>query len=150
MRRSLVFSIPNDITMIAPASVRMCEFASRNTLRPRECYRFNVAVDELLSNIIKYAFHDGQTHYIAIRVDILPDRVELTIRDDGIPFDLTAYPEPELSTTLEERATGGLGIHLVRKLMHSISYEYTCGQNVVHLVYFRDPTGLHASALDPV
>lgn len=139
MKHSLAFSIPNDSILVAPASVRMCDFAMRNALHPRECHRFNVAIDELLCNIINYAFTDQKTHYIAIQLDILPDHVHITIRDDGIPFDLTTYPEPDITLPLDERPTGGLGIHLVRKLIHQVSYERKFGQNVVHLIQFKEP-----------
>lgn len=145
MRNHLAFSIPNDIAMIAPASVRLCEFATKNSWQPRDCYRFNIAVDEILSNIIAYAYPDQQTHSIKIQLDMYPDRVELTIRDDGQPFDPFSYPEPDTSLPLEQRPTGGLGIHLVRKLIHHVSYERISGQNVVHLVHYReqaDPAAL--------
>jgi anti-sigma regulatory factor (Ser/Thr protein kinase) len=127
--------------MIVPASVRLCEFSAQNFVQPRECHRLNMAVDELLSNIICYAYTDDLRHYIAIQMDIYPDRVELTFRDDGVFFNLMAHPEPDTSLPLEERPTGGLGIHLVRKLIHQVDYERKFGQNVVHLVQYREPAG---------
>lgn len=138
MRKSLAFSIPSDITMITPACVRLCDFAARNAMHPRECHRFNVAIDEILSNIILYGFPDKELHHIAIRLDLYTDRIELIIRDDGIPFNPLTYPEPDTTSPLEERVSGGLGIHLVRKLMSKVSYERKNGQNVLRLALYRE------------
>jgi serine/threonine-protein kinase RsbW len=46
--------------------------------------------------------------------------VTLTVEDDGPPFDPLAYPQPDLDAELGERLAGGLGIHLVRRLMDDV------------------------------
>ena len=94
----------------------------------------NTVLDELLSNIISYAFDDDADHEIDIRVELAGPRLSITIADDGTPFDPFALPDPDTTLPLDERSVGGLGIHLVRKVMDEASYERVGPNNVVTLV----------------
>jgi sigma-B regulation protein RsbU (phosphoserine phosphatase) len=51
------------------------------------------------------------------------------ITDNGIPFDPTAAPEADTTSSVEDRSIGGLGIHLMRSLMTSITYRRTATAN---------------------
>jgi anti-sigma regulatory factor (Ser/Thr protein kinase) len=53
-----------------------------------------------------------------VRVAVLDDGIELEIRDDARPFDpLADRPAPYLGPDLARRRPGGLGLHLVRRLI---------------------------------
>lgn len=54
--------------------------------------------------------------------------------DDGKMFDPTAAAEPDITLSADDRAIGGLGIHIVRKFMDLMSYEHRDGKNIVTLV----------------
>ena len=83
----------------------------------------DVVLDEVLSNIVRHGLRDGREHEICIALAVEPDTVTLTVEDDGPPFDPLAYPQPDLDAELGERSAGGLGIHLVRRLMDDVRYE---------------------------
>ena len=57
----------------------------------------------------------------------------MVLKDDGVEFDPTAVDEADTTQSSENRKIGGLGIHIVRRLMDSVSYEYSNGRNVVTL-----------------
>ena len=92
----------------------------------------NMALDDLLNNVVQYAFPNDQTeHHIQVEGDVRDGCVVLTITDDGIPFNpLTAAP-PDLSLLLHERDIGGLGIHLVRSMFDEVTYRRNVGRNVL-------------------
>ena len=54
--------------------------------------------------------------------------------DDGRMYDPTAAAEPDITLSADDRAIGGLGIHIVRKFMDHMSYEHRDGKNIVTLV----------------
>lgn len=84
---------------------------------------FEIAFDEVLTNICRYAWDDGEQHVIEVTAGLAPDgTVTVTFVDDGMPFDPLAAASPDLDADLEERAIGGLGIHLVRELMDEVRY----------------------------
>jgi anti-sigma regulatory factor (Ser/Thr protein kinase) len=59
-----------------------------------------------------------------------------SVADRGAPFNPLLAPEPDLAAGLEQRDVGGLGIHLVRRLVNSMEYERREGQNYLT---FRKP-----------
>lgn len=85
----------------------------------------NVAVDEIFSNIAKYSGAQRVSMRCRIREGIL----YLRFADDGVPYDPTKQPEPDTTLSAEERSIGGLGIHLVRKTMDAVEYQYVSGKN---------------------
>jgi len=96
-----------------------------------ECaFDVQLAVDEIATNIIKYAYKDKSGPIWAeLRLD--GDRVVAIIRDEGRPFDPTRAPAPDLGRDLEHRQVGGLGIYLAKQVMGSIHYSYSGGRNVL-------------------
>jgi sigma-B regulation protein RsbU (phosphoserine phosphatase) len=60
--------------------------------------------------------------------------LKLVVKDHGIAFDPTKYHETDVGATLEDRQVGGLGIHMIRSIMDTMSYERTAdGYNVLTL-----------------
>ena len=90
-----------------------------NGAEARLANRVQVAADEIYSNICRYS---GATRAVCSMARRGADLV-VTFADDGTPFDPTKAPEPDVTLSAEERAIGGLGIHLVRKMTKSMTYE---------------------------
>jgi anti-sigma regulatory factor (Ser/Thr protein kinase) len=92
----------------------------------------NLAVEELVTNIINYGYSDGRVGRIEVWLEADPEEVRLCIEDDADPFDPFAMPEPDhLTQSLEERPIGGLGIHFVRSYMDVCTYyrlDNNCNQ----------------------
>jgi anti-sigma regulatory factor (Ser/Thr protein kinase) len=94
----------------------------------------NMVFDELLNNIVSYAFEDENEHAIEVRVSLERQRLVIEILDDGRPFNPFSQQTPDTTLPLEERRIGGLGIHLVQKVMDEVSYERRIDTNLVKLV----------------
>lgn len=96
--------------------------------------QFELAVEEALVNIIRYAYPQG-TGLIEIRFTLLSGTVELVILDRGVPFNpLTDVAPPDLQSPVEERKEGGLGVFLIRQLIDEVRYERDDGANILTLV----------------
>ena len=81
-------------------------------------------LEELFTNVVKY----GKRSDSPVRIDIVrvAGGVEVTLIDaDAEPFDVTQAPEADIHLPLEQRKPGGLGIHLIRKMVDSIQYRYS-------------------------
>jgi serine/threonine-protein kinase RsbW len=87
-----------------------------------------IAVDEIVSNIFAHGARDGEPT-VSVRLHVGPDRVSAEIVDDGIAFDPLQNTGPDTGLSVEERPIGGLGIHLVRKMMDDARYDRDHGQN---------------------
>ena len=92
-------------------------------------YNILAASSEILANIESYAYEDGGE--IEIMTISRGRRVCIVFKDSGEPFDPLLAKKPDVTLPLEQRSPGGLGIHIVCKLMDSVSYRYENGQNVL-------------------
>ena len=93
----------------------------------------NLALEEAVTNVMLYAY-PGENGKVLIEAEKTPQRITFTISDSGIPFDPTQRPEADITLPAEDRAIGGLGIHLVRQIMDDIHYERKDNRNILTLV----------------
>lgn len=100
---------------------------------PKRKYAVRLALDELVSNVIRYAYDDQDVHRIGLKLET-GDPFSLTIEDDGKPFDpLADAPEPVLDGPVEDRPIGGLGLHILKKMGLRLAYRRDAGRNVVRV-----------------
>lgn len=96
-----------------------------------------VALDELLANALSHGLAGREAARVTVEVALDPERLTVTLTDDGPPFDPFGRAAPDTTLPLDERPVGGLGIHLVRRLVDEARYERRGGRNVVVLVKQR-------------
>jgi anti-sigma regulatory factor (Ser/Thr protein kinase) len=89
--------------------------------------------EEVLVNIISYAFADGAEERIEVVASIASGRVVIEFRDGGRPFDPLRAPAPDLDRADGERPIGGLGIHLVRQLADRVEYRRLADVNLLRI-----------------
>jgi anti-sigma regulatory factor (Ser/Thr protein kinase) len=89
----------------------------------------NLGLDELFTNIISYGFEDESEHQIKFTLAKTEDTLVVKVEDDGTPFNPLDAADPELSWDLDSINIGGLGIHLVKKMMDDIDYQRVEGRN---------------------
>lgn len=124
-------TIKNQLPEIATVTGAMEDFARSRDLSEAIRWRFHLALEELLRNVIKHAYPDREEHDIEVTLDCNDTHMTATITDDGIPFNPLNVAAPELSEALEEREVGGLGIHLARSVVDTLTHEWRDGRNVV-------------------
>jgi ammonium transporter len=131
--------IPNRIEEVATVLTGFEEFAASHGLDDSIRRTVLLVLDDLVNNVVSYAFHSAAEHDIEISVELSPHRLAITIADDGIPFNPFGIETPQVDSSLEEREIGGLGIHLVMTLMDEYNYSRRGGKNVVTIVKNLDP-----------
>ncbi|MCG8529536.1 MAG: ATP-binding protein [Desulfovibrionales bacterium] len=109
------------------------DLAEKFTISPAVAFKLTLALDEIISNIFNYAFTDEAACTVEVVVCVVRDHFYAKVTDKGVPFDVSTIDEPELDVPLEERIkpVGGMGIHLVRKMMDSFTYYRHDGKNTV-------------------
>jgi len=91
-----------------------------------------LAVDEAVTNIILHGYPSSNGR-IWISCGVEGRMVRVRIEDEGVPFDPTVAPEPDLEGDADERPIGGLGIHLIRRMTDELRYERRDGRNILVL-----------------
>lgn len=134
--------MPVGRTLVVPASRpgmrRVVEdfdaYGAARGLPPEVVRAVQVALDELLSNIVRHGHGErGEGHQIEISFRLDEGVLEVTIEDDAPPFDPLTAPPPDTTGSLASRPEGGLGILLTRKLMDEVEYERAGDRNRVVL-----------------
>lgn len=101
-------------------------------------FQINLCLDELTTNVVKYAHADDGTRKIHITLASEPDLITIEMMDNGPPFDpLHDAPQPDLEASLEDRRIGGLGIHFVRTLMDEVRYRREQDRNHLTMIKRR-------------
>lgn len=105
------------------------EFMEHDWAVPKpEIRQILVIIEELFSNIIRYAFDDSHEHIIDIRLTNSGSQIEIEMIDDGIPFNPLEY-QMGPSTDPATSDTGGMGLTLIRAFSSNISYNRSSGKN---------------------
>ena len=115
--RAHVAAAPSAASEIAAA---LDAFCASERLPDDVAWRLRVVVDEIVANILSHA-GAGRTIDVSFRRE--RDGVEIVVADDGPGFNPLTYPEPDVTSPLETRRPGGVGIALVKSLMDSVRYE---------------------------
>lgn len=94
--------------------------------------QLNVAVDEIYSNIVKYAYPKAPGPVkVEVILDEDPASVSLRFTDEGVPYNPLTKEDPDITLSAEERTIGGLGIFMVKKTMDDMRYEYENEKNIL-------------------
>jgi anti-anti-sigma factor len=105
-----------------------------------------LAAEEVLINVIHHAYPDGAAGPLELRARVEPGALTLTVIDDGTPFSPDTAPPPDLAASWSERRVGGLGWHLVGKVMDEVRHRVPGerGNELTMIKRFRIP-GAQAS-----
>jgi len=96
-----------------------------------------LVVNEIATNSILHGYRK-QPGTIEVAMRPIGDAVEICVRDHAPPFDPTQALSPDLHVPLAQRPLGGMGVHLARQLIDSLTYHITPdGWNELTLVKYR-------------
>ena len=113
-------------------------FTAEN-MGPKLAKTVDFVLEELFTNVLKY----GRLSETPLRIDIarIGGGVEVTfIESDAAPFDVTRAPDADTRLPLEKRKPGGLGIHLLRKMVDSLDYQYSARTRTSRITFRKMET----------
>ena len=127
------FELKSDLSELDSLCENLETFGEKFGFSKKLIFEINLALDELFTNIISYGFKDGKEHIVKMTLTPQNDELCLCIEDDGKPFNPVDFETPDVSCTVEECKIGGLGIHIMKKLMDEICYERCNDKNMLTL-----------------
>jgi anti-sigma regulatory factor (Ser/Thr protein kinase) len=127
--KMLSFNLKSDQSELDILRQKLEKFGKLLRLSKKCIFEINLVLDELFSNIISYGFRDDLEHLVKIQIMRENGTLTLCVEDDGIPFNPLKTKELELPCDIEGYNIGGLGLHLVKKLMDKVCYERCEGKN---------------------
>lgn len=91
------------------------------------------ACEEIIVNVMNYAYADGEGD-LEISFSDGEGFIKIIFIDNGKQFNPLDKPDADISLSADEREIGGLGIHMVRRLVDDVNYEYSNNQNILTLM----------------
>ena len=131
-RRNLV--LRNDIQQIPLLAEFILAIAEERHLGKSLAMNLNLALEEAVTNVMLYAYPKDTEGEIDIEAVLKENSIVFNVSDSGKPFNPTEAPEVDTTKSLEDRQIGGLGIHLVRKIMDEVRYARKNGRNILTMI----------------
>jgi len=134
------FKLKSEISELNALFQNINSFGQVVGLSETSISEINICLDELFTNIVLYGFEDDLEHIIMFNISFHGNALIVNITDDGIPFNPLEKKDSELAPDISKAKIGGLGIHIVKKLMDDIFYERKQGKNRLTLKKFIHAT----------
>tara|TARA_Y100001935_G_scaffold18607_1_gene13646 strand:+ start:1815 stop:3713 length:1899 start_codon:yes stop_codon:yes gene_type:complete len=131
----LVISLNNDIDELIKLQHVTTAFSKKHQLQDKIEKSINLVLEELLSNTIFYGYQDSNPHTIFVRFLFKNNKVTIHVEDDAIPFNpLTDAPDVDTISDISDRPVGGLGVHIIKKMVDDIQYQRINEKNQLTIV----------------
>lgn len=127
----LKLAIKNEMAELKGLYAAVAEFLKGHAVPYRPGYAVNLAIEELVVNIIRHAFFDDDTHLIDVELHSAGEQLILKIEDDGRPFDPREGPEDPRDS--DDPEVGGLGLVLVLDIVDVLKYARRGNKNCVEV-----------------
>ncbi len=131
---TVVLKLDNSLAALAQLHAAIGEFCRRRAIHSDIEFKVDLALEEVFTNIVRHGYDDNDPHEIVVRLHGSRERIRIHVEDDGRHFNPLMAPEVDLNAALSERRVGGLGVHLVRRLMDQVRYQRRAGGNRLTLV----------------
>lgn len=128
---SISVRLPVDLREIERLNKIVRQFGDLHEVPSRTLYAVNLALDEVVTNVVRHGFEDPSGQEILAEVTVQGEDLTTVVADPGRAFNPLDVAPPDLHAPLAERTLGGLGVHLVRSLMDSVEYRRDNGKNVL-------------------
>ncbi len=139
MGENLALSIAGNLSELQRLAKAVDALLDRENVSREAADTVQLALDELVTNIILWGRDDGQDGRVEVQVAVEPSQVSVVIENDGPEFDPLAAPPPDVLLPPDRRPEGGLGIHLVRTMVDDMAYRREGGRNVVRFQVDSQP-----------
>jgi serine/threonine-protein kinase RsbW len=131
--RSIELTIRNDPAEMSVVRDALDRFGAEHRIPADALIELQVVVDEIVSNVIKYAWPEGGAHELRVRVAVGDAGAEVEVVDDGRRYDPRDAPVPGPAGRGGKPRIGGRGIHMVMQLVDRFEYERVDDRNHVRL-----------------
>ncbi len=129
--------LPAQFESLDVARQFVAKLAEEYGLGPSAIYAVQMAVDEAVTNIIEHAYGGECQEKIECTCQITGEGLVITLRDCGKPFKPEEIPDPDLTSDLEDRQVGGLGLYFMHQLMDEVDFSFDTSPERKHCNILR-------------
>jgi len=86
-------------------------------------YALKLAMEEACVNIITHGYKESDPGLVKLTFEIDSESAQLTIYDEGMPFNPDDANAVDVESDWDERKVGGLGLLMIREMVDEINYK---------------------------
>lgn len=102
--------------------------------------KIQLAVDEACTNVINHAYDEMTNNDLRVEAKVADDKLDVSVIDYGKGFEPHIIKSPNMRKYLKGYKRGGLGIHLIKKLMDDVTFSVTpFKKNQITMTIYKDP-----------
>lgn len=116
------FESLEDVRQFVGAAAQECGFPENKV------YSIQLAVDEAVTNIIEHSYGGECQEDIECTCQMNSKTFTVVLKDCGTPFNPESVPPPDLTSSLQDRREGGLGLFFMRQLMDEVRFKFIPGK----------------------
>ena len=124
-------SIKNDIQELERVNQFVEEIGEEMGLDMELQMNLNLVMEEMVSNVIFYAYPEGQEADIELTAESDGKELTFVLSDQGREFDPTLKEAADPNVNPIDREIGGMGIFIVKNIMNQVSYQRLEGKNLL-------------------
>lgn len=128
-------SLHNDIAEVPLLGEWVEQLGETLGLGMPQVFQLNLALEEAVVNVMNYAYPGQENMPVRLSAEGDAHQITFVLEDEGIPYDPLAKEDPDTTLSAEERPIGGLGIFLIKQLMHDVQYERVGQTNRLTMLY---------------
>lgn len=127
----------SDLRNLAEIRDFVYNYAFSNSDDKEFATQVSLAVDEVCSNLIKYAYKLNTRNLIEVKIQFIDNSIKIEILDNGENFNILEYQSPSLEDYYSNYMRNGLGITIVKSVIDEISYTAKDSYNSLTLIKYR-------------
>jgi len=130
-------TVKNTIADVAEVCCRIVDLVKNNGFSREDIFAIHLAMEEAFINAVKHGNNADASRHVTIDYVIAPDRIEVSVSDEGSGFDYRNLPDPRHRKNLQKPS--GRGVLLMRSYMDKVEFNET-GSSVHMTKYKSDKT----------
>lgn len=130
MEHEIRLELGDTLAELTAATGAAQRFIDAHDVPPEQAYAVHLVLEEMLTNIIKFAYDDDEPHGIVVCLRADARAITVRFEDEGREFDPSTPRTIPTGDRIEDRPIGGLGLHLVHSMASSVTYARQGGRNV--------------------
>jgi serine/threonine-protein kinase RsbW len=123
-RPEAALCVASQLRNLAEISAFVAARAEAAGLTEEQAFAVQMAVDEACTNAMEHGYEGHEDGEVRLCCYLEGVDFVVEVADRGKRFDPAEVPVPHLDAPLEERAVGGLGLYLMRRLMDSVEFSF--------------------------
>jgi anti-sigma regulatory factor (Ser/Thr protein kinase) len=121
--RRCALTVPSSLAFLPMVQGFVREYAREAGFPPEELDRLDLVMEEAATNVIEGAFGGDEAGGFDVACERIPAGIEITVHDEGMPYDPSLTPDYDPGADLESQTGAGLGSFLMQQIADAVEFH---------------------------